>query len=215
MCDACEHGIQAAQQMEQQIIDQRGFSIRAIPTDTEVGTFCYTVGRSPAKAEFYVNKLHPQQGAMLINGLCDLVDSGKFVPSHGAITHDLIGDKDSGTTYPVKILAIEPRDADMAGPVMRNQYYSPEAYQLIWPDANGLLPGDEGHNEAYDQVTFPLGVERIYAEHDKDGQPVPDTAMCSKHVHRGEEFSHPLGVSMHIPTEQSGLKCQLCDKANP
>lgn len=211
MCDACEHGIEAARAMEEKMIAEVGYSIRFIGGGVKDSdpAFMHTVGRAPKAPELYINSLAPRNAAELMASAIQSIDDGDLAVVDGLVTDRLLMNN-----YRVKFVACEPRAALMLGAIERNQYYAPETFQILWPDAAGLLQGEDGFDEQYRQPTYPLDVERMYAEYDETHSPVPSTAVCTKHAHRGQEFSAATSITRHLPSDDATLMCQICGKGN-
>lgn len=106
--------------------------------------FTYTIGLAiEGGCEYVIAGMDPRQATGVLNGFAEQVRDG-FRPLEGASSRDVLVD------LPVRFVTMGP---DNEAHQARNYWAGGEApvriVQMLWPDAQGRLPGDPAMDEQF------------------------------------------------------------------
>jgi hypothetical protein len=149
-------GQHVANQIQARIKEHGYTFIGVFDPDHKDPSFVYTIGLTGQKqAELLlIGNMHPRIIEII---LTDLIEE---FTRHGFRTGDIpdqIRFKD-GSLHPLRVVAVDSREAMNEYAYQVPQYY-PRAdirfMQVLWPDAEGIFPGEIGYNESMVQPQLP------------------------------------------------------------
>lgn len=139
---------------EQGVIAEFGHAVRSVfPVEDNTGpAFAYTVGRAlKDKPDLLITgNLHPNAATALLNMVAAQMDDDS------GIGHCVSRVKSPGAEYGVQLIPVtDLAAAEMTGAI---QYGATEAFQVVWPDMDGVFPWEP----RYDRN--PLLAQPLYGE---------------------------------------------------
>ena len=136
----------------EKVIAQDGYAIEGVFHDERRDCYAYTVG---CIDELVIVGLRPEQAAAILRVVIDRIKLSPAPPSHGDIREDVVAHNrvkfvacpTDAPAFPLTMARLHRANPEDSGRPFR-------AFQVLWPDEDGRLPGEQG----YDAVTFPQRV---------------------------------------------------------
>lgn len=123
-------------------ISRHGWMVQGVGAGEDSPGFHYTVGLTLERhPEIITFGLPYQMGGTILNSVADLLRSGKRI-EHGSIRRDVI------QNFPVEFVRVDEEQSrdhlTMAHRLLSGGVTPVVALQMVWPDAQGRFPWDEG-----------------------------------------------------------------------
>lgn len=132
---------------------EHGHQIMGIFGDDEGPPFFYTVGRGVfGKPELLLTgPLSNEVAGFILNETCRMIDAGELTLNPTGVTEVPANELLAG--FPCRIQPADPRAGEMFAAI--NMAPELDAYQVVWPDLQGVFPGEAGWDQRFQQPLYP------------------------------------------------------------